>query len=191
MRAMNARIMSLLDTIVQGVASAAFAGAVGFAVETTSWDNGYAVGAGLLAYAACFLFLKRLVTPEVRMKVPVFDLREFEPFELDELLLTEAVHHELVLTEADRVESELVLRDSDRVESRGGIASEPLVLDDVVTSVGAESRVVRLFDRKAMAGAEQRRASVGQSPYHPLGEGAGDASQALSEALAELRRSLR
>ena len=52
-----------------------------------------------------------------------------------------------------------------------------LVLDDKLTDAGPDSRVVRLFDRAAMP------ASPG--PEHP------DASQALYDALAKLRRSLR
>jgi hypothetical protein len=55
-----------------------------------------------------------------------------------------------------------------------------LLLDDPLDRVNHDSRVVRLFDPRQMPAAGDSPRSV-----HP------DASQALSEALAELRRSLR
>jgi hypothetical protein len=79
---------------------------------------------------------------------------------------------------------------------------EPLVLDDILAEIGSDARVVRLFDRNAMPapaltpGQLQSRiadhlADGGplSAPYNP--PATNDASQALSAALAELRRSLR
>ena len=57
---------------------------------------------------------------------------------------------------------------------------DELVLDDRLGTVGPDARVVRLFDPSLESGAVAR-----SSFSHP------DASQALREALAELRRSLR
>jgi hypothetical protein len=57
---------------------------------------------------------------------------------------------------------------------------DELVLDDVLESAGPDARVIRLFD----PGLESERA------LRPNSQQA-DASQALTEALAELRRSLR
>jgi hypothetical protein len=59
-------------------------------------------------------------------------------------------------------------------------AADELVLDDVLESAGPDARVIRLFD----PGLESERAARANSPQS-------DASQALTEALAELRRSLR
>ena len=59
-------------------------------------------------------------------------------------------------------------------------AADELVLDDVLESAGPDARVIRLFD----PGLESERAARANSPQP-------DASQALTEALAELRRSLR
>jgi hypothetical protein len=107
------------------------------------------------------------VQPEQR-KVPVtiFDLRKIEPSE-PELLLT------------DRYEGPAT-------------TNEPLVLDDVLTELEPDSRVVRLFDPAAMPTPGQLNARIERH----LGRDAPpdssqDASQALHDALHALRRSLR
>ena len=99
----------------------------------------------------------------------------------------------LALKVMDNVE--LLLSEADRVGS-----DAPLDLNDILEEIGPDSRVVRLFDRKAMAaptpGQLQSRISEhmkgGTSRSAPPNlAGPSDASKALSEALAELRRSLR
>lgn len=113
------------------------------------------------------LRMLNLVRPESkRPPVPIFDLRKVEPFEMPELLLTERY-------ERPR-------------------AAEPLVLDDILAELGPDSRVVRLFDPGAMPTPGQLNARIERHlggdapPATPQ-----DASQALHEALAELRRSMR
>ncbi len=59
-------------------------------------------------------------------------------------------------------------------------APDELVLDDVLESAGPDARVIRLFD----PGLESERAARANAPQP-------DASQALTDALAELRRMLR
>jgi hypothetical protein len=112
---------------------------------------------------------------------------------LDELFLTETDRigsEELVLSDDDRMAAgELLLTEADRVSRP---ASNALVLDDILTELGPDSRVVRLFDPKAMPTPAQLKTRIDDhlgrgSPPVPLS----DASQALSDALAELRRSLR
>jgi hypothetical protein len=67
-----------------------------------------------------------------------------------------------------------------------------LVLDDILAEIGPDSRVVRLFDRKAMPPPGQLGSRIDSHLDRRAREPAGeDASQALSDALAELRRSLR
>jgi hypothetical protein len=132
--------------------------------------------------------------------LPEFGLHDFEFTEdADELLLTErlAPAGELVLTDADRLtpSAELVLTDSDRLD-----ADVPLALDDILAELGPDSRVVRLFDPKAMPTPPTPGQLQSRIADH-LGDGAprsapsktppSDASQALSAALAEQRRSLR
>ena len=58
--------------------------------------------------------------------------------------------------------------------------ADELVLDDVLESAGPDARVIRLFD----PGLEAEHVARSNTPQP-------DASQALTEALAELRRSLR
>ena len=123
-----------------------------------------AVGMG--AYLAAARLLGAVQPEARRLPVPVFDVREMEPIEPDELLLTERY--------------------------APVAAEEPLVLDDVLAEIEPDSRVVRLFDPAAMptAGELERRIQRhlvrGAPPAPPH-----DASQALHDALAELRKSLR
>ncbi len=133
--------------------------------------------------------------------LPDFALLDFEFIQgSGELLLTDAdrltAANELLLTDADRLTAanEMVLTDADRVDG-------PLVLDDILAELGPDSRVVRLFDRKAMPapptpGQLQSRIADRlrdrSPPFAPFETPTpSDASQALSAALAELRRSLR
>jgi hypothetical protein len=120
----------------------------------------------MVAYLAAARLLGAVQPEARRLPVPVFDVREMEPIEPDELLLTERY--------------------------APVAAEEPLVLDDVLAELEPDSRVVRLFDPAAMptAGELERRIQRhlvrGAPPAPPH-----DASQALHDALAELRKSLR
>ena len=192
----------LIERIEGGTArgaSALFAGAVGYAAYGLAAAAGIeprlglcAAGAGALAYLPC----SRLLGTGARgphYALPDFAVRDFEFVEdLDELLLTER------LTAAD----ELVLTDADRVHPEGSASIHaPLVLDDILAEIGPDARVVRLFDRTAMPAArltpgqlQSRIASHlegGVSQFPPPNASGPDASEALSAALAELRRSLR
>jgi len=206
---MNARLVDRIETHVERGASALFAGAVGFAAYMLlrAWvDQSEIAACTVAAVAVAYLLssrtLKAAANRKPRLAVPVFDLREFESSESGELLLTERVRGELLLTDADqyhyeliptgaeRLGDELVLTEADRVEP--ATSGEPLVLDDILAEFGSDSRVVQLFDRKAMPTPGQLKSRIDSH----LGEvsvsaGATDASQALADALAELRRSLR
>jgi hypothetical protein len=83
-----------------------------------------------------------------------------------------------------------VLTEADRLNSR--VHGDPLVLDDILAKIGPDARVVRLFDRKAMPTPGQLKSRIDNH----LGQASSpssqpDAAKALSDALAELRRSLR
>lgn len=190
---MNARLINSTEANLERGAAALFAGAVGYAVYTLLAPSvlqpqlaAYTAAAVAVAYLLCGGALNAAARRQLELRIPVFDVRELDPFEPDELLLTDRLDDELILTEADRLGGELVLTDADRLETQ-----EPLVLDDVLAAVGTDSRVVRLFDRKAMPTPGQlgstidRHLEQGSRGVHP------DAAQALSDALAELRRSLR
>lgn len=126
-----------------------------------------AAGIGAIAYLMANRLVKR-VARSARIMPPVtFDLFAMptEP-PLEELLLTEVYEA--------TVEPE-----------------EPLVLDDILAELRPDSRVVRLFDRASMPTPGQLKSKIDAhlsraGPEAPVP----DASQALHDALAELRRSI-
>ena len=172
---MQAGLATKIETGVDRAAAALFAGAVGYAAyvglaahSVRPVLGGETAAAALLAFFLSFWLLK-VVRPESRkLPVPVFDVREIEAIECAELLLTE------------------------RYEPNPALADDPLVLDDVLAELGPDSRVVRLFDPATMPTPGQ----LNQRIERHLERGApptpsADASQALHDALSELRRSLR
>lgn len=175
---------------VEQFASVLFTGAVGFAayvflkpVVGTVQLRFLAGGAALAAFLLSSLAMRAVPRPTSRFSPPIFNLAELGAFEADELLLSaedRLAPEELLLTEADRVAA-----------APPSEAAEPLLLDDVLAQLGPDSRVVRLFDRKSMPTPGQLQSKID----HHLGNRTSgvnyDASEALSEALAELRRSLR
>ena len=67
-------------------------------------------------------------------------------------------------------------------------AEDELVLDDILAALNPDSRVVRLFEPGTLPTPGQLRTRIDRHLNEPPGN---DASQALHDALAELRRSLR
>ena len=208
---MDARLIDRIETNVERAASALFGGALGFAafewLAPAVSQPVLGIYVGGVAAIGCLLCNRAVkVTSDRRQRfpVPIFDVRRIDPEQLGELVLSEADRFkdeliltnadrfvgELVLTNADRLDTELVLTDGDRLDTR--TPEEPLVLDDILAELGPDARVVRLFDRRAMPTPGQLKSRIDDH----LGQGArpvvsSDAAQALSEALAELRRSLR
>ena len=143
-----------------------------------------AVGAGAaVAFAGAFAGLRAIAPEPQDFLLPALVPSAVPVAESDELLLTEVyrsappMSDELLLTEVYRPEPQL---------------SDELILDDILAKLSPDSRVVRLFDPAAMPTPGHLKARIdqhlnGESPRAPLE----DASQALHEALAELRRSLR
>jgi hypothetical protein len=162
-----ARVEKLADC----AASAVLALACGFAAS--QWLAGAAArlpASAAIAAAAYFLSVRLLgsIQPQPRrLPVAIFDVRELEPIEPAELLLTERLDQ----------------------PSHG---TDPLLLDDILAELGPDSRVVRLFDPASMPTAGDLRLRIEK---HLDGEAtaarSSDAAQALHEALAELRRSIR
>jgi hypothetical protein len=157
-------------------AAAAFVGLeLAISLGAAPWAPAFAGGSSGFALAA--ILLRHIRGGDAHFSTVWFDLRPVPEPEPDELLLTEMT--ELVLTEADRVEPE--------GEAIGG----ELVLDDILAEIGPDSRVVRLFDVAAMPTPAQLKSRIdrhlqGGTSHSP----SPDASEALHEALAELRRSL-
>ena len=172
------------EKLVDIGAAAIFAAAVGsslFALIRSSIGEPYLAAITASFAAVTFLFAFRLLR-RIGANAPDFALRTFELpgfgfDQMDELLLTEQV--ELLLTEADRVRP----RRS---------PEEELVLSDILAKLGPDSRVVRLFDPAAMPTPAQLNDRIERhlrsSSYPPEQP---DASDALYQALNELRRSLR
>lgn len=171
---MHAGLVLRIEKSLDRGASAIFAGACGYAAFVGLGARVHqpslaalATGAGAFAYLVSLGALNRVQPNARKMRVPIFDVREIEPFNPPELLLT------------------------DRHEPRKA-DEEPLLLDDLLAEIGPQSRVVRLFDAAAMPTPGQLDARIrdrlegGSNPPEPQ-----DASQALHEALAELRQSLR
>jgi len=169
-----------VEATVEGLAAVMFALATTFGVWKFIPAAGIAfqAGAGVLSYLLIVRLLRGIGEGAPRFRMPEFEIPGFEPVELPELLLTEQV--ELVLTEADRLQAQEFHR------------PDELLLDDILAEIGPNSRVVRLFDPATMPTPGQLNARIvrhlndGASPAAPP-----DASQALYDALAELRRSLR
>jgi hypothetical protein len=171
------------EAIVDRIAAALFAGAAAFVFY--GWLSGvyqqpqlgiFAAIVAIVAFLACGRALSSVAPEARRFAVPAFAVPEIDASEWDELLLTDAVEpDELLLTDFDR------------------LRPDELMLDDILAELGPDSRVVRLFDPAAMPTPGQlndriaRHIREGSSPV----PAPPDASQALHDALAELRRSLR
>jgi hypothetical protein len=195
---MDAGLIERFETNVERIASASFAAAVAYAAYgllgpamPEPQPVAYAALGAVIAYWSSSRWLKAAGSRRPGFALSVFDVREIDALrEADGLLLTDRLDDELLLTDADRLHDELVLTDSDRL-SPPPADGEPLVLDDILKELGPDSRVVRLFDRKAMPTPGQLKSRIDDHLESAPPEIQSDAAQALSEALAELRRSLR
>lgn len=168
---MDTRVVEWIEGIASFGAAAIFAVAVAYAVSRLTPS---ALPIGAVAAAALFFAMQilRSIAPDER-EMP---LAEFEPAEL---VIED--WDELLLTEAERID-----------EGHSPDADDELVLDDVLAELGEESRVVRLFDRSAMPTPGQLRTRIDRhlNQAHAQ-EASSDASEALHEALAKLRHSLK
>ena len=193
---MGAKRIESIEKSVELVAAALLAAAVGYAIFALSGlpqpEGGMcAAVAGAISFYLGRGALAAFAERDAAFPVRVFDVREIE-LENDDLVLTSDDRIgtvELLLTTDDQVAAnELLLTEADRVATE----VEPLELDDILAEFGPDSRVVRLFDRKAMPTPGQLKTRIDDHLQHgtpaPVQS---DAAQALSDALAELRRSLR
>jgi hypothetical protein len=152
-----------IETAIDTGAAAIFASASAFSLAQLAGSAAGTAAGALLAFAG-ILFGLRSVAPEER----VLPLPEFE------------------LQPALEVMDELILTDSDRWEP----AAVELMLDDVLAQLGPNSRVVRLFDPASMPTPSELKARIDRHLDGQARSSPPDASQALHDALAELRRSL-
>lgn len=170
------------DWLVEVAGASAPAIAASFAAAMLAPLNGWPIApAVLIGGAATFAIgfvAMRLVPAEPRhLPLPTFHNVVLE----DELLLDQPLF-------AD--DDELLLDQPLLVEGAAAVAE--LLLDDPLPVAAADSRVVQLFADGRMPSAGQLSARIDR---HLADDGKSkptrDASDALSEALAELRRSLR
>ena len=169
---MDARQVRRIEIGVETSASALLAAAVGFAVYRYLEPDMFqpALGTlGTLAAAAVFGSGCHLLAL-VDRRPPEFTFATFDPG-----AVVPSCPRELVLTDADRLHPSQA-------------ADDTLVLEDVLAEPGPDSRVAQLFDSNAMPTAGELKARIDRH----LGGGTShapspDASQALYDALAELR----
>lgn len=159
---MDARRTERIEAAMDAVAAGALAASCAFALSNVA---AWLPASAALVFAAGFVGLRSIPREERLLELACFDALPLsvEPLE------------ELILTDADRL-----------VEQ----TSDELLLDDVLAELGPDSRVVRLFDPASMPTPGELRARIdrhlnGGRPGPPA-----DASQALHDALAELRRAL-
>jgi hypothetical protein len=163
-----------IEAAADQAASAVFAAAAGYAsfnlVAPQNW-----VAAGATALIAYFLWTRLLAMVEpspAPLLLPAFEVAAFDLPPQPE---------ELVLTEEHRLAS-----------PASGAAGEELLLDDVLAELEPDSRVVRLFDPPAMPTPGQLKQRIDRHLEDSSSlASVPDASDALYDALAELRRSLR
>jgi hypothetical protein len=173
---MHAESAARVEKNVDRVASTLFASACGYSVYSLVDARVplptlmiEAAGAVALALLLSGRALKAVQPQPRRLPVPIFDVRELQPIEEEELLLTD------VFEPLPRTEKE-----------------DTLVLDDILAKLDADSRVVRLFDPAAMPTAGELKSRIDRHLDDEASAAqAADATQALHDALAELRRAIR
>lgn len=166
---MEAGTVKRIESGVCAAAAAIFAAAAGFALYrwlepgVAQPQLGTFVGMGVVAaFLPCWHVLELVDRRESDFRLPLIDLGAVAP----------SRPAELVLTDADRVE-------------------DILLLDDVLV-VAPDSRVVRMFDPAAIPTAGELKARIDRHLDRGIHRRpASDASQALYDALADLKSELR
>jgi hypothetical protein len=160
---MQAGATARVESGMDAVAAALFAAAIGYAVHAVLGSAGSVAAGGTLAFALCFAGLRKVAPEERRFDVPE------------------------CVADASATPIGALLTEADRVMSEAKPDAHELTLDDVLAEIGPGSRVVRLFDANSMPTPGQLQARIDE---HLDIRTSLDASQALLDALAELRRSL-
>jgi hypothetical protein len=195
-----------IEGVLDSAAAAWMAVSVGIALALSAPQLGDNATLALIlaGSAAAWLITYRLLAAmrEAPLRLPSFDLAPLDEVEPghgkddNELQLTTdmAVACELLLT------SEMMVLTSELLLTRGQMLNPPpaeeadLLLDDVLAQLQPNSRVVQLFDPQKLptAGELQSRIErhLGNAARVAPDDGPPDASQALYDALADLRRSL-
>ncbi|MFL6733497.1 MAG: hypothetical protein ACJ8EY_02245 [Sphingomicrobium sp.] len=186
------RTAAILDMLAS--AWLAGAAAVSLALLAPSAALPLAMVGAVLGGGGAFRFLRSVESN------PTFQIEQFsiEPTHV----VFECAAEELILTLDQRVvpdaavapveELLLTLEHRLQVSRKPAMQSGPeLLLEDVLGEIGPESRVVRLFDPALMPTAGQLHSKIERHLEAQKADSYPDAAQALKDALADLRRSLR
>lgn len=184
-----------LDWLVELAGACAPAAAAGFAAAKLAPVYGLPVGtAVLIAFAtmcALAFAVMRMVTPEAHhIVLPTFK----QAVVCDDVQhLIDALAQDELLLDTPFASFDELLLDQPLVEPTDLAAIAELLLDDPLPEAPIDSRVVQLFagGRMPTAGQLQQRIDRHLAGGEQVPAVTKDASDALSEALAELRRSLR
>jgi hypothetical protein len=173
---MHAGSVARIEKNVDRLASTLFAVACGYGLY--AWFAGRLIQPTLAMASAAAVALAFLLSDRVldavhpkprRLKVQIFDVREVEPIEEPELLLTEIFEPQ----PAAQFEDELIL-------------------DDILAKLSTDSRVVRMFDPAAMPTAGELKSRIDRHLDDEASAAQSfDATRALHDALAELRHAIR
>jgi len=154
------------ERAADGAAAAAFAAAVAFAAWSLAVATGPTTALAAAAFLLAYALLRQVPVEQSSFALPNFELMPVEPPQAGELLLTRR-------------------HDGHPVETNALLLEDRLALDP-------DSRVIRLFDPRRAPTSGDFQASIARpSDWISPGSASRDASEALSAALAELRRSLR
>lgn len=177
------------DWLVELAGALVPAGSAGIAAMLLAPSYGLAPEAALLAGFGGMFVLALAAMRAVPAEPRRLALPAFEPMVLPTCVLDDA---EMPHPQSFSIVDELLL-DQPLVQPAEMAAVAELLLDDPLPSPPVESRVVQLFaaGRMPSAGQLQQRIDRHLTAGDRLPDVTQDASDALSEALAELRRSLR
>ena len=182
-----------MESFAERLAAALFAVAVAYAfiglfggVYRQPQLSLFTAIAAVMSFLLCVGALGRVIPEEGRFALPEFEPHAMPDFPAiaDELLLTEPA--ELLLTER----AELVLTYADRIGPPRVQPDAEEALEAILAKLGPDSRVVRLFDPAAAPTPGQLKNRI-ERHLDAEKPRPSDDSQALFDALAELRRSLR
>lgn len=186
------KLTGSVESALESAAAASFGACVGYsawlaapAVEANQYL--FMLGGGALGFFAVAAGVQQFGAKSY--SIPAFPVVPIESADPGEMLLTEPV----AAAVQDGRPDELVLTLEHRLAATRHTANEVevLLLDDMLTQPGPDSRVVQLFDPAAIPTPGALRSRIDRHLQDQQTSGYPDAAQALHEALADLRRSLR
>jgi hypothetical protein len=161
---------NLLAKIIDLAAAATLGGAVAFAVLQIAAPT-VALSAALSAFAVSCRILRAIAAGSPDFTLPAFEVRDYP--------------------QAGEEEDELLLTADMAVIAEASPEADELLLDEVVVAIEADQRVVQLFPPPEVLTVHQLRNAIDQHLQSRETKVVADASSELSDAIAELRRSLR